>query len=158
GMTVTDINNAVQQQSAVNPAGQIGGEPAPKGQQFTYSVRAPGRLVSAEEFGNIIVRQNSDGSLVRLRDVARIELGSLVYQQIGRYKKKPAVIICVYQAPGSNALSVANQVKAQMEELKQRFPQGLDYVVSLDTTLPVTEGMKEIVKTLFEAIVLVIIV
>ena len=158
GMTVTDLNNAVQQQSAVNPAGQIGGEPAPQGQQFTYSVRAPGRLVNAEEFGNIIVRQNADGSLVRLKDVARIELGSLVYQQIGRYNKKPAVIICVYQAPGSNALAVANQVKAQMLELKQRFPQGLDYSVSLDTTLPVTEGMKEIVTTLFEAIVLVIIV
>ena len=158
GMTVSDISNAVQQQSAVNPAGQVGGEPAPKGQQFTYSVRAPGRLANAEEFGNVIVRQNPDGSLVRLKDVARIELGSLVYQQIGRYNQKPAVIICVYQAPGSNALAVANQVKAQMLELKQRFPQGLDYVVSLDTTLPVTEGMKEIVKTLYEAIILVIIV
>src|SRR5579864_2333081 len=158
GMTVSDINNAVQQQSAVNPAGQIGGEPAPKGQQFTYAVRAPGRLISTEEFGNVIVRQNADGSLVRLRDVARIELGSLNYQQIGTYNSKPAVIICVYQAPGSNALAVATQVKAQMADLKQRFPQGLDYTVSLDTTLPVTEGMKEIVHTLGEAIVLVIIV
>jgi len=158
GMTVSDLNNAVQQQSAVNPAGQIGGEPAPKGQQFTYAVRAPGRLITNEEFGNVIVRQNPDGSLVRLRDVARIELGSLNYQQIGTYNSKPAVIICIYQAPGSNALAVANQVKAQMLELKQRFPQGLDYTVSLDTTLPVTEGMKEIVHTLGEAIVLVIIV
>jgi HAE1 family hydrophobic/amphiphilic exporter-1 len=158
GMTVSDLSNAVQQQSAVNPAGQVGGEPAPKGQQFTYSVRAPGRLTNAEEFGNVIVRQNPDGSLVRLKDVARIELGSLVYQQIGRYNGKPAVIICVYQAPGSNALAVANQVKAQMEELKTSFPQGLEYKVSLDTTLPVTEGMKEIVHTLLEAIVLVIIV
>jgi HAE1 family hydrophobic/amphiphilic exporter-1 len=158
GITVSDINNAVQQQSAVNPAGQIGGEPAPQGQQFTYAVRAPGRLVNAEEFGNVIIRQNSDGSVVRLKDIARIELGSLNYQQIGRYNKKPAVIICVYQAPGSNALAVANQVKAQMIELKQRFPQGLDYTISLDTTLPVTEGMKEIVKTLLEATLLVIIV
>src|SRR5579862_6977314 len=158
GLTVSDLNNAVQQQSAVNPAGQIGGEPAPKGQQFTYAVRAPGRLISTEEFGNVIVRQNADGSLVRLRDVARIELGSLNYQQIGTYNSKPAVIICVYQAPGSNALAVATQVKAQMADLKQRFPQGLDYTVSLDTTLPVTEGMKEIVHTLGEAIVLVIIV
>src|SRR5579862_5454809 len=158
GLTVSDLNNAVQQQSAVNPAGQIGGEPAPKGQQFTYAVRAPGRLISTEEFGNVIVRQNPDGSLVRLRDVARIELGSLNYQQIGTYNSKPAVIICVYQAPGSNALAVANQVKAQMIDLKSRFPQGLDYTVSLDTTLPVTEGMKEIVHTLLEAIVLVIIV
>ncbi len=158
GMTVSDLTNAVQQQSAVNPAGQIGGEPAPKGQQFTYSVRAPGRLINPEEFGEIIVRQNPDGSTVRLKDVSRIELGSLVYQQIGRFNGKPAVIIAVYQAPGSNALAVANQLKAQMEELKTRFPQGLDYAISLDTTLPVTEGMKEILHTLFEAIVLVIIV
>ena len=158
GLTVSDLNNAVQQQSAVNPAGQIGGEPAPKGQQFTYSVRAPGRLINAEEFGKVIVRQNTDGSVVRLKDVARIELGSLVYQQIGRFNGKPAVIIAVYQAPGSNALAVANQVKIQMDELKSRFPQGLEYKVSMDTTLPITEGMKEIVTTLGEAIVLVIIV
>ncbi|HUN61925.1 MAG TPA: multidrug efflux RND transporter permease subunit [Candidatus Sulfotelmatobacter sp.] len=158
GLTVTDLSNAVQQQSAVNPAGQIGAEPAPKGQQFTYAVRAPGRLVNAEDFGNIIVRQNPDGSTVRLKDVARIELGSLNYQQIGRYNGKPAVIVCVYQAPGSNALAVATQVKAQMEALKSQFPQDLDYVVSLDTTLPITEGMKEIVHTLLEAIVLVLLV
>ncbi len=158
GMTVSDLTTAVQQQSAVNPAGQIGGEPAPKGQQFTYSVRAAGRLVNADQFGEIIVRQNPDGSTVRLKDVARIELGSLIYQQIGRFNGKAAVIIAVYQAPGSNALAVANQLRREMEELKSRFPPGLDYAISLDTTLPVTEGMKEIVKTLFEAIVLVIIV
>jgi hydrophobic/amphiphilic exporter-1 (mainly G- bacteria), HAE1 family len=158
GLTVADLNNAIQQQSAVNPAGQIGAEPAPKGQQFTYAVRAPGRLVNAEEFGNVIVRQNPDGSTVRLKDVSRIELGSLNYQQIGRYNQKPAVIICVYQAPGSNALAVAKQVKAQIEELSSRFPEGLEYRVAMDTTLPITEGMKEIVSTLLEAIVLVIIV
>jgi HAE1 family hydrophobic/amphiphilic exporter-1 len=158
GMTVSDLTAAIQQQSAVNPAGQIGAEPAPKGQQFTYAVRAPGRLVNAEDFGNIIVRQNPNGSTVRLKDVARIELGSMVYQQIGRYNGKPAVIVCVYQAPGSNALAVAKQVKAQMEDLKTRFPEGLEYVVAMDTTLPITEGMKEIGSTLAEAIVLVIIV
>src|SRR5271165_1591113 len=158
GLTVTDLMNAVQQQSAVNPAGQIGAEPAPKGQQFTYAVRAAGRLVNAEEFGEIIVRQNPDGSTVRLKDVSRIELGSLVYQQIGRFNGKPAVIICVYQAPGSNALAVAKQVKAQMDDLKSRFPDGLEYTVAMDTTLPITEGMKEISTTLLEAIVLVIIV
>ena len=158
GLTVTDLMNAVSQQSAVNPAGQIGGEPAPKGQQFTYAVRAPGRLVNPEDFGKIIVRQNPDGSTVRLKDVSRIELGSLVYQQVGRYNGKPAVIIAVYQAPGSNALTVAKQVKEQMEELKSRFPNDLEYKVAMDTTLPITEGMKEIVKTLGEALVLVIIV
>src|ERR1700751_3971173 len=158
GMTVTDLINAVQQQSTVNPAGQIGAEPAPRGQQFTYAVRAPGRLVNAEDFGRIIVRQNPDGSTVRLQDVSRITLGSLVYQQKARYNGKAAVIIAVYQAPGSNALDVAKQVKAQMEELKSRFPQGLEYTIAMDTTLPITEGMKEIVKTLLEAIALVIVV
>ncbi|HWO33359.1 MAG TPA: efflux RND transporter permease subunit, partial [Candidatus Acidoferrum sp.] len=158
GLTVTDLSNAVQQQSAVNPAGQIGAEPAPKGQQFTYAVRAPGRLANPEDFGKIIVRQNPDGSTVRLKDVSRIELGSLIYQQIGRYNGKPAVIVCVYQAPGSNALAVAKQVKLQMEDLKTRFPNDLEYTVSMDTTLPITEGMKEIVSTLLEALVLVIIV
>ncbi len=158
GLTVSDLTNAVQQQSQVNPAGQIGGEPAPKGQQFTYSVRAPGRLINPEEFGNVIIRQNPDGSTVRLKDVSRIQLGSLVYQQIGRFNGKPSVVICVYQAPGSNALSVANQVKTQMLELQSRFPQDLEYRIAMDTTLPITEGMKEIVTTLLEAIVLVIIV
>ena len=158
GLTVSDLTNAVQQQSQVNPAGQIGGEPAPKGQQFTYSVRAPGRLINPEEFGNVIIRQNPDGSAVRLKDVSRIQLGSLIYQQIGRFNGKPSVVICVYQAPGSNALSVANQVKAQMVELQSRFPQDLEYRIAMDTTLPITEGMKEIVTTLLEAIVLVIIV
>ena len=158
GLTVTDLTNAVQQQSAVNPAGQVGAEPAPKGQQFTYAVRAPGRLVNPEDFGKIIVRQNPDGSTVRLKDVSRIELGSLIYQQIGRYNGKPSVIIAVYQAPGSNALAVAKQVKEQMEDLKSRFPSDLEYVVAMDTTLPITEGMKEILTTLMEALVLVIIV
>jgi HAE1 family hydrophobic/amphiphilic exporter-1 len=158
GLTVTDLMSAVQQQSAVNPAGQIGGEPAPKGQQFTYAVRAPGRLVNPEDFGQIIIRQNPDGSTVRMKDVSRIELGSVVYQQIARYKGKPAVIIAVYQAPGSNALTVAQQVKEQMEEIKSRFPNDLEYAVAMDTTLPITEGMKEILSTLGEAIVLVIIV
>jgi HAE1 family hydrophobic/amphiphilic exporter-1 len=158
GLTVTDLTNAVQQQSAVNPAGQIGAEPAPKGQQFTYAVRAPGRLVNPEDFGKIIVRQNPDGSTVRLKDVSRIELGSLIYQQIGRFNGKPSVIIAVYQAPGSNALAVAKQVKDQMEDLKSRFPNDLEYFVAMDTTLPITEGMKEIITTLLEALVLVIIV
>ena len=122
-------------------------------------MRAPGRLPNAEEFGNIIVRQNTDGSTVRLKDVSRIELGSIVYQQIGRYNGKPAVIMAVYQAPGSNALAVAKQVEAQMEDLKtMRFPQDLEYVVFHGHDAPNKEGMKEILTTLFEAIVLVIIV
>ncbi|MBX3028272.1 multidrug efflux RND transporter permease subunit [bacterium] len=158
GITVTEILDALNKQNTVNPAGQIGGEPVPPGQQFTYTVRAQGRLVDEEEFGNIVVRANVDGSLVRMRDVARIELGAQSYTVIGRLNGKPAAIIAIYQLPGSNALDAMHRAKALMEEAKTRFPADLDYVVSLDTTLAVSEGIDEIVKTLFEALVLVIIV
>src|SRR5215467_4505315 len=158
GLTVPDVTNAVQQQSTVNPSGGIGTEPAPNGQEFTYTVRSQGRLVTAEEFGNVVVRLNPDGSVVRLKDVSRIDLGALNYQQRARLNGKPACPIGVFQVPGSNAIAVAEGVKNTMEDLKQRFPDDLDYVISLDTTLPVTEGIKEIEHTLFEAIVLVLIV
>ena len=158
GLTVPDLLNAVKQQSTVNPAGGIGTEPAPKGQEFTYTVRATGRLVTAEQFGEVVVRLNPDGSVVRLKDVSRIELGALNYQQRARLNGKPSCPIGIFQIPGSNAIAVADGVKAAMAELKQRFPDDLEYVVALDTTLPVTEGIKEIEHTLFEAIGLVIIV
>jgi HAE1 family hydrophobic/amphiphilic exporter-1 len=158
GITVAQILDALKQQNTVNPAGQIGGEPVPPGQQYTYTVRAQGRLTTKEQFGNVVVRANPDGSVVRMRDVARIELGAQTYAMIGRLNGAPAAIIAVYQLPGSNAIDTMNQAKALMEEAKQRFPADLDYAVSLDTTLAVREGIKEIVKTLFEALVLVIIV
>ena len=158
GLSVPDLLNAVKQQSTVNPAGGIGTEPAPKGQEFTYNVRATGRLATAEEFGNVVVRLNPDGSVVRLKEVSRIELGALNYQQRARLNGKPACPIGIFQVPGANAIAVADGVKAMMAQLKERFPDDLDYVVALDTTLPVTEGIKEIEHTLFEAIVLVIIV
>ena len=158
GITVSDIIAALNNQNTVNPAGQIGAEPVPPGQEFTYSVRAQGRLLSAEEFGNIVVRANPDGSIVRMKDVARVELGAQSYNQIGRLNGNPSAIIAIYQLPGSNAIDTMNRAKQLMEELKKRFPQDLDYTVSLDTTLAVTEGIREIVKTLFEALVLVIIV
>jgi HAE1 family hydrophobic/amphiphilic exporter-1 len=158
GITISDITAALTNQNTVNPAGQIGAEPVPPGQEFTYTVRAQGRLLSAEEFGNIVVRANPDGSIVRMKDVARIELGSQSYNVKGRLNGAPAAIIAVYQLPGSNAIDTMNRAKQLMEELKRRFPQDLDYTVSLDTTLAVTEGIKEIVKTLFEALALVIIV
>ncbi len=157
-LTVTDLINAVQAQSNVNPAGQVGGEPAPQGQEFAYTVRAPGRLITAEQFGEIVVRANPDGSMIRLKNVSRIELGSLTYTQVGRYNGKPSCIIALYQTPGSNALQVKAAALKALEEAKQRFPNDLDYAVSLDTTLPITEGMHEIVKTLLEAVVLVILV
>src|SRR6059036_2327486 len=158
GLTVPDLIRAVQQQSTVNPAGRVGAEPAPRGQQLTYTVRAQGRLVTAEEFGNVVVRLTPEGSVVRLKDVSRIELGALNYNQSGRFNGRPSALIAVFQAPGANALAVAAGVKQVMRELKQRFPSDLDYEVGLDTTLPVTEGLKEIASTLWKAIVLVILV
>jgi multidrug efflux pump len=158
GLAVTDLANAVRQQSTVNPSGQVGAEPAPRGKEMTYTVRAQGRLQTPEEFGQIVVRSNPDGSVVRLKDVARIELGALNYQQIARMNGQPSCIVAVFQAPGSNALAVAEGVKNMMEELKGRFPSDLNYEVTLDTTAPVKEGIKEIVKTLVEAMILVILV
>jgi HAE1 family hydrophobic/amphiphilic exporter-1 len=158
GITVPEIVNAIQTQNTVNPAGQIGSEPVPQGQDFTYTVRAPGRLPSAEEFGQIIVRAQPDGGILRLKDVARIELGAQTYALQGRLNGKAAALLAIYQLPGSNAVKTAQGVRKLMEEAKSRFPQGLDYVIPLDTTLAVTEGLKEIEHTLFEAIVLVILV
>ena len=157
-ITVPEITTAIQSQNTVNPAGQVGSEPAPKGQEFTYSVRAQGRLTSPEEFGQIVVRESPGGAVVRLKDVARIELGSQNYSVLGRLNGKPGAIIAVYQLPGSNAVQAAAGVKKLMAEVKTRLPHDMDYVISLDTTKAVTEGMKEIILTLVIAIVLVIIV
>ena len=158
GITVTEILNAIKAQNTVNPAGQIGAEPVPPGQEFTYSVRAQGRLQSEEEFANIVIRANPDGSMVRLKDVARIQLGAQMYNILGRMNGNPSAIIAVYQLPGSNAIDTMDAATKLMEEMKARFPQDLDYVISLDTTRSVREGVKEIVRTLFEALALVIIV
>ena len=158
GLTVPDLVRAVQQQSAVNPSGRIGAEPAPPGQQLTYTVRSQGRLVTPEEFGNVVVRLAPDGSTVRLRDVARIELGAVTYNSSSRYQGRPAALVAVFQAPGANALAVADGVKKVMGELHERFPSDMEYAVGLDTTKPITEGIREIVITIGEAIVLVILV
>ncbi len=158
GITVTEIIDAIQQQNTVNPAGSIGAEPVPPGQEFTYSVRAQGRLETPEDFENVVVRANPDGSMIRVADVARVELGAQQYSTIGRLNGKPAAIVAIYQLAGSNAIDTMQRATALMDELKKRFPPDLDYVVSLDTTVAVTEGIEEIVQTLFEALVLVIIV
>src|SRR3954453_10205486 len=158
GLTVPDLSRAIQQQSTVNPSGQVGANPAPSGQEMTYTVRSKGRLQTEEEFGNIAVRSNPDGSVVRMRDVARIELGALNYQQIGRVNGESGCAIAVFQAPGSNALAVAQGGRAQMESLRGRFPQDLGFGYTLDTTRVVSEGIREIVITLGEAMVLVILV
>src|SRR5712672_3648230 len=158
GITVTDIVNAVQAQNTVNPAGKVGGEPAPNDQQFTYSVLAQGRLASPEQFGNVIVRETPDGGIVRVKDVARIELGAQDYSIVSRLNGKNAAIVAVYQLPGSNAVQTAAGVRTLMSQMKQRFPDDMDYAISLDQTSAVTEGMREIIITLLIAIVLVILV
>jgi HAE1 family hydrophobic/amphiphilic exporter-1 len=158
GVSVRDIVSAVGQQSTVNPSGQVGADPAPSGREMTYTVRAQGRLQTPEEFGQIVVLEKPDGSIVRLKDIARIELGGLTYRQRSRMGGLPSSTVAIYQAPGSNALAVAAGVKAVMADLKKRFPSDLEYAVTLDTTQAVTEGITEIVKTLFIAVVLVILV
>jgi len=158
GITVPEIVNAVQTQNTVNPAGKIGGEPIPSGQQFSYAVRAQGRLVSPEEFGEIVVRESPEGGVVRVKDVARIELGAQDYSVAGRLNGKPSAIIAVYQLPGSNAVDAASGVNKLVAELKTRFPGDMDYATALDTTRSVVQGIKEIILTLVIAIVLVILV
>jgi HAE1 family hydrophobic/amphiphilic exporter-1 len=143
-LTVPDLARAIEQQSTVNPAGQVGAEPAPTGKDLTLTVRANGRLLTPEQFESIVVRANVDGSVVRLRDVARAELGATNYQSRGRENGQPSTIFGVFQTPGSNGLAVAAAVKKTLAELKSRFPDDVEYVYALDTTLPVTESIREI--------------
>src|SRR5712672_470547 len=158
GITVTDVINAIQAQNTVNPAGQVGGEPSPTNQEYTYAVRAQGRLVSPEEFGQIVLRETSDGGIVRVKDVARVQLGAQDYSVSGRLNGKPSAVIATYQLPGSNAVDAAAGVNKLMAQMKQRFPEAMGFIVALDTRRAVTEGIKEIVVTLLIALALVILV
>ncbi len=158
GLTVPDLTQALQQQNVLIPAGQIGGPPAPEGTEFTYTVQTPGRLITAEEFGNIVVRSNPNGSQVLLRDVARIELGTQNYVVSTRLNQAASAVLAIYQLPDANGLDVAEKVLAAMNSLETRFPEDVEYVVSLDTTKPISAGIREIVVTLFQAIGLVILV
>src|SRR5262245_28718987 len=158
GITVPDIVNAINQQNQLSPAGQIGGPPSAPGTEYTYTVRTQGRLLDEKEFGDIVVRSNPDGSQVFLKDIARLELGTMLYNSMGRHNGGPAAVIAVFQIPGTNALAVADAIKKTMADLQTKFPRDMEYLISLDTTLPVQEGINEIVHTLFEAVVLVILV
>ena len=157
-ITIPEIIDAIQKQNTVNPSGQVGAEPAPPGQEYTYAIRSQGRLENPEEFEQIVLRANPDGSLVRLKDVARIELGSQTYALQGRFNGKACAVLALYQLPGTNAIQAVDGVKDLMEQAKKSFPPDMDYAVALDTTQAVREGLKEILHTLFEALVLVIIV
>jgi HAE1 family hydrophobic/amphiphilic exporter-1 len=157
-ITIPQITSALQTQNTVNPSGQIGGEPVPNGQEMTYTVRTQGRLVTSEQFGNIILRSNPDGSILHLKDVARIELGAQTYNLNGRFEGKPAAVLAVYQLPGSNAVETAKNVRAELAKLSTTFPPDMVGAVPLDTTAAVNAGIHEILVTLVIALVLVMVV
>src|SRR4051794_4286412 len=158
GITPSDIQKAINEQNAQSPAGRIGAEPAPKGQQSQFNVRTLGLLKEPKQFEEIIVRSNPDGSQVKLKDVARVELGAQTYDLRARLNNAPAGAIGIYLAPGANALETAANVRKILEEAKNRFPPDVDYDVTLDSTLPIVASMHEIVHTLVEAIILVLVV
>lgn len=157
-MTVPEVISAVQGQNVIAPGGRFGGEPAPQGTEFTYVARFPERLQRAEEFEDIVVRTNEDGSQVKIRDVAEVNLGSESYNAFTRLDGKEGAVISVYQAPGTNAVETAELLIEQLEILRSSFPEGVDYVVSLDTTEAITAGIDEIVITFAVALALVILV
>jgi HAE1 family hydrophobic/amphiphilic exporter-1 len=158
GVTPQDVSNAIKEQNAQSPAGTIGAEPAPKGQESQFSIRAQGLLKDPKEFGEIIVRSSSDGSQVKIKDIGRVDLGAQTYSIRARVDKAPAGALGVYLAPGANAIQTADNVKKILEQAKLRFPPDMLYSITLDSTLPITASMEAIVHTLFEAIILVLIV
>ena len=158
GITPSDIQNAINEQNAQSPAGRIGAEPAPPGQESQFNVRTLGLLKDPKEFEDIIIRANPDGSQVKIRDVGRVELGAQTYDLRARLNRSPAGAIGIYLAPGANALATADNVKKILEDAKTRFPADMEYDITLDSTLPIKASMDEIVHTLFEAVILVLIV
>ena len=158
GLTPGDVQNAINEQNAQSPAGRIGAEPAPPGQESQFNVRALGLLKDPKEFADIIIRSNPDGSQVKIKDVGRVELGAQTYDLRARLNGAPAGAIGIYLAPGANALETAENVKRILSTAKQRFPPDMDYDITLDSTLPIKASMDEIVHTLFEAVILVLIV
>jgi hydrophobe/amphiphile efflux-1 (HAE1) family protein len=157
-LTPNDIIAAIRSQNVQAAVGRIGAQPALPDQQFQLNIQTKGRLASVEEFGQIVVRANPDGSFVRVRDIARVELGARSRETIGRLDGQPAVVIGLYQLPGGNAVESAEAVRKALEELKKSFPEGLDYKVTYDTTQFVKQSMEEVVHTLIEAFALVVIV
>ncbi|MDD3483412.1 efflux RND transporter permease subunit [Azovibrio restrictus] len=158
GITTSDIASAIQAQNAQNAAGKIGQEPAPSSQQLVYTVTAKGRLLTPEEFGNIIIRASGPGGALRLKDVARIELGAYSYEQSVTLNGEPTIAMGIFLQTGANALEVADLVRAKMDEMKKKFPEGMDYVIPFDTTRFVSASINEVVHTLIEAALLVIAV
>ena len=158
GLTTSDVANAIRIQNAQNAAGKIGQEPAPGDQQLVYTVTAKGRLLTPEEFGNIVIRANGPGGVLRLKDIARIELGAYSYDQQVTLDGKPTIAMGVFLQTGANALEVAKSVKERMNQLKVNFPEGMGYVIPFDTTRFVSASISEVIKTLVEAMLLVLAV
>jgi HAE1 family hydrophobic/amphiphilic exporter-1 len=158
GITVPEIVTAIREQSVIVPGGKFGAEPAPPGTEFTYTVRLPDRLQSEKEFSEIVIRTTEGGSQVKIKDIARVELGVETYNAFTRLNDKECSMIALYQAPGSNAVELAQEIRTTMAELSKSFPEGVRYDVSLDTTLAITAGIEEIIETLFIALALVILV
>ncbi len=158
GLQASDLSSAITKQNVLIPTGAVGALPAPKNNQFQLSVNAQGRLTDPKQFGNIVVRTNPDGSILRLSDVSRLELGAQLYQTLGSLNGRPATLMILYQTPDANALTTAKNVRATMAELAKAFPPGLQYAVAYDSTLFVKDSIKDVLKTLLEAIILVILV
>ena len=157
-ISMPELRDAIQQQSVIVPGGKCGAEPAPPGTEFTYTVRLPDRLQSEEEFGEIVLRTTEDGSQVKIKDIARVELCVETYNAFTRLNGKSCSIIAIYQAPGSNAVELSKTLKTTIDDISKTFPEGINYEVSLDTTLAISAGIKEIIITLFIALALVILV
>jgi len=158
GLTATDINNAISAQNRQNPAGALGQAPAPTGTAFQYAVIAPGRLVDPEQFGDIVIRAQPDASLLRIRDIGKVQLGSFTYSGFSRTNGKPSANVIVFLSPGANAVDTANQVNAFMRQAKLNFPAGVDYITTYDSTRFVRAAIRDVVVTLLSAIGLVILV
>ena len=158
GVTTQDVASVINEQNVVAPAGIVGAEPAPPGQQMTYTVFVHGRLRSAQEFEEMVLKSGGGGSLVRLRDVARVQLAATDYTRSSRLGGQPVALLGVYQLPDANALQVSREVRATLARLAQRFPEGITYAIPLDTTKFVSESIKEVEKTLFIAAGLVLLV
>ena len=158
-ITVSQVSDAVKKQNTINPGGAVGAEPMPGGQEFTYTIRNQGRCANLEEFGNIIVRQQQQGTeAVRLRDIAQIELGSQSYSMAARINGRPATAMGIYQAANANAIATVDALRKVFAEMEQQFPEGIHGSITLDTSTPVRESIEEIIQTLFEALVLVAVV
>jgi hydrophobe/amphiphile efflux-1 (HAE1) family protein len=158
GLTATDINNAIQAQNRQNPAGSLGQPPGAKGLDYQYPVNASGRLTTPQEFSDIVVRAQADGSLLRIRDIGNVQLGAQDYTNFTAWNGRESAFIIVYLAPGANAVETQRQVVSFMKQAKQAFPEGLQYAIPYDSTRFVTTSISEVIKTLFVAIVLVILV